>query len=151
MDAPKDWFWEGNVVETLAHYLSNEGWAILSQADTYSKQQGVDIHARLKNVTLLVEVKGYPSDRYRDPRRANEQKRTNPTLQAQHWYSQALLKALRLQGAHPEAQVALALPDFPRYQSLIAETRGGLEKLGVVIFTVQECGKVQVWGIDQHM
>ena len=91
MDAPKDWFWEGNVVETLARYLSNEGWTILSRADTYSKQQGVDIHAHRKSATLLVEVKGYPSVRYRDPRRADEQKRTNPTLQAQHWYSHALL------------------------------------------------------------
>jgi hypothetical protein len=51
MDAPKDWFWEGNVVETLARYLSNEGWTILSRADTYSKQQGVDIHAHRKSAT----------------------------------------------------------------------------------------------------
>ena len=73
---------------------------------------------------------------YRDPRRADEQKRTNPTNQAQHWYSHALLKALRLQTAYPQAKVALAFPDFPRYRTLFDETKLSLAKLGIAVLLV---------------
>jgi hypothetical protein len=78
MDVTSYWYWEGNVVETVAGYLARQGWRILNRAD------------------LLVEAKGYPSKQYCDPRRAGEQKPANPTNQAQQWYSHVLLKALRL-------------------------------------------------------
>ena len=64
-----------------------------------------------------MKAKGFPSTVYRDPRRAHERP-TNPTNQAQQWYSHALLKAMRLQAKHPEALVAMAFPDFPRYRAL---------------------------------
>ena len=125
MDAPADWFWEGNVVAAIARFLEQSGWAIVSAADTMSKERGVDIHATKDGTSLLVEAKGFPSKNYRDPRRAGQQKPTNPTSQAQHWYSHALLKAMRLQTKHPDAIVALGFPDFPRYRALFEETRGG--------------------------
>ena len=148
MDITTDWFWEGNVVDTLAHYLSGEGWLIVNKANTRSKERGVDIHASRGGTTLLVEAKGYPSREYRDPVRAGDQKRTNPTNQAQHWYSHALLKAIRLQTQHPHAKVALAFPDFPRYRTLFEETHTGLEKLGVAMLTVKENGDVHTWSLD---
>jgi hypothetical protein len=86
----------------------------------------------------MVEVKGYPSVGYRDPRRAHEIKRTNPTLQAKHWYADAMLKSLRYQGKHPGVGVAIAVPDFPRYRSLLAETSGSLRTLGVAVLLAGE-------------
>lgn len=148
MDATADWFWEGNVVEALVRYLRSEGWVIVSKANTHSKERGVDIHASRGTTTLLVEAKGYPSKDYRDPRRAAEQKRTNPVNQAQQWYSHALLKVLRLQSKHPDAKVALAFPDFSRYRALFQETRVGLEKLGVAFLLVKEDGDVEHWHLD---
>lgn len=148
MDVTTDWFWEGNVVEALASYLAREGWVIVSKADTHSKERGVDVHAKRGSVILLVEVKGYPSKDYRDPRRAAEQKRTNPTNQAQQWYSHALLKVLRLQSKHPEAKVALAFSDFARYRTLFEETRTGLDKLGVALVLVGQNGEVEKWNLD---
>jgi hypothetical protein len=147
MDVTTDWFWEGNVVEALALFLAGEGWQIVSKANTHSKERGVDIHATRVNATLLVEAKGYPSKDYRDPRRAGQTKHTNPTSQAQQWYSHALLKALRLQTEYPSATVALAFPDFPRYRALFEETQIGLTKLGVALLTVQENGEVRKWGL----
>ena len=147
MDVTADWFWEGNVVDALARFLANEGWEIVNKADTHSKERGVDIHATREDATLLVEAKGYPSVDYRDPRRAGQTKRTNPSSQAQQWYSHALLKALRLQTKFPDAIVALAFPDFPRYQVLFEETRVGLLKLDVALFTVRENGGVQNWNL----
>lgn len=140
--ATNDWFWEGNVVDVLVQALSDHGCSIISVADTHSKQQGIDIHAMLGSQGLLIEVKGYPSHSYRDPRRASETKRTNPTVQAQHWYAQALLKALRLRFAQPEAKIAIGLPDMPRYRALFAETGCALEELGVGVLFVDEQGSV---------
>jgi hypothetical protein len=148
MDVTKDWYWEGNVVETLARHLETQGWTILTMANTHSKERGVDIHAECKGRTLLIEAKGYPSKFYRNPERATETKPTNPTNQAQQWYSHALLKVMRLQTKHPDAVVALAFPDFPRYRALFEETRGGLAKLGLCLMLVSEDATVNVWGFE---
>ena len=145
-DVTTDWFWEGNVVAAISRGLEAEGWKIISAADTHSKERGVDIHAVKNHRTLLVEAKGYPSVGYRDPRRAAEKKPTNPTNQAQQWYSHALLKVVRLQSKYPDALVALGLPDFPRYRTLFGETRHGLVKLGAAVIFVSQDGPIDTWG-----
>jgi hypothetical protein len=58
MDVTTDWFWEGNVVEALAGYLSKEGWEIINKANTHSKERGVDIHASKNGMNLLVDIVG---------------------------------------------------------------------------------------------
>ena len=146
MDVTADWFWEGNVVETIARFLADDGWTIVGKADTQSKERGVDIHAARDGRTLLVEATGYPAKIYRDPRRAGEVKPTNPTNQVQQWYSHALLKVMRLQTKHPV--VAIGFPDFPRYRALFEETRGGLIKLGVAMLTVRADNSVKTWGLN---
>jgi hypothetical protein len=150
MDVTSDWFWEGNVVEAIALALVNDGWTIVGKANTHSKERGVDIHAIRNGRTLLVEAKGYPSKSYRDPRRARDVKPTNPTNQAQQWYSNALLKVMRLQTKYPDAIVALGFPDFPRYRALFDETYGGLAKLGVAMLTVRADGNVVTWGFNDE-
>lgn len=148
VDVTTDWFWEGNVVNAVARNLTSLGWKIEGQADTYSREQGVDLRASKAGAVLLIEAKGYPSTNYRDPRRSNERKATNPTNQAEKWYSHALLKVLRLQTANPESKVALALPDFPRYQTLFEETKLGLAKLGLAVLMVNASGQLRAWGLD---
>jgi Holliday junction resolvase-like predicted endonuclease len=148
VDVTTDWFWEGNVVNALAHHLAAKGWKIESQANTHSRERGVDLQASKQGIILLVEAKGYPSKSYRDPRRANEQKSTNPINQAEKWYSHAVLKALRLQTSHPETKVALAFPDFPRYRVLFDETKLGLAKLGIAVLLVNADSEVWEWGLD---
>jgi len=126
----------------LANHLEHEGWRILSVADTATRQRGVDLDCERDGQRLMIEVKGYPSTGYRDPRRAGERKRTNPTLQARHWFAGALLTALRLRHRHPEAAVGLAFPDFPRYQTLLEETGAFLQKAGIVVYIVCEDGYI---------
>jgi hypothetical protein len=84
-DATAAWYWEGNVVDALAHYLKSCGWNVLSKADTQLRERGVDLRANNGDRLLLVEAKGFPSKIYRDPRRIGEQKPTNPNSQAQQW------------------------------------------------------------------
>jgi hypothetical protein len=145
MNAPDQrnaWYWEGNVVNAIERHLAVNGWAIVSKADTLSHQRGPDLHAKRDNCELLIEAKGYPSKSYQDPARATEVKPTKPNNQAQHWYSHALLKVMRLKEKNPNAMVAIGLPDFERYRALFDETRSGLAKLGVVLMFVDELGNV---------
>jgi len=146
-DATKEWFWEGNVTDAVAKYLGEQGWRVLSQADTRTKERGLDLHASRDNQEIMVEVKGYPSRSYRDPNRADRQKPTNPVSQAQQWYSHAMLKAMRLQSIHDSAVIVVAFPDFPRYRTLFKETERALRRLGVAVFFVSETGRVEVIGL----
>jgi hypothetical protein len=150
-DVTKDWDWEGNVVESLSQFLERKGWTIVSKPNTRTKERGVDIHATKDKKVLLIEAKGFPSTSYRDPKRSAETKRTNPSLQAQHWYSHALLKAMRLQSEYPNALVAIGLPDCARYRKLFEETQPGLQKLGITLLVTSKDGDVSEWGTSKKI
>jgi hypothetical protein len=137
-----DWFWEGNVQAAIADYLGASGWTVIGLADTASKARGFDIAAQQGNRHLVVEVKGFPSKDYADPRRAGETKRTIPLNQAPKWYAQAILKAMRTRGSLPSAEIAIGLPDYPRYRTLIQETEGSLRHLGFGVYLVDDQGEV---------
>jgi hypothetical protein len=141
-DVPTDWFWEGHVHDVMVAYLRREGWTITAESNMAIRAQGDDIAALKDGRRLVVEVKGYPSVGYRDPRRAGELKRTNPTLQAKHWFADALLKLVRIRGKRPDVSAAMPFPDSPRYRSLIEETREPLRQLGVGLFVVMPDGRV---------
>jgi len=143
--AEREWYWEGNVQAALARWLEGQGWTLVQVTDTASKQQGTDIVARRSGQRLHVEVKGFPSTTYADPRRANEVKRTQPTLQVKHWFADALLKVLRLRELHPEDQVAMAFPEMPRYRSLLKEVATTLRTMRIDVFLVDEDGEATEW------
>lgn len=143
--ADREWYWEGNVQAMLCCWLEGQGWTLTQVADTASKERGTDIVARRGGQRLHVEVKGFPSKSYADPRRANEVKRTDPTLQAKHWYADALLKVLRLRETHPEDRVAMAFPTKPRYRSLLAETATTLRTMRIDVFLLEEDGEATDW------
>ena len=125
------WPWEGNVQAVFVSVLRTHGWAIHSVADTATKARGVDVLAAKPNRRLGAEVKGFPSVGYADPRRAAETKRTQPSTQAGHWFSQALFKAMMLLDSHPGHESLMVLPDFSRYRDLGIRTRTGRAAAGV--------------------
>jgi hypothetical protein len=132
------WIWEGNVQRTMRAYLLTRGWTILREADTASKEPGDDLVATRDGVTMVVEVKGYPSHGYADPRRAGEVKRTSPTNQADHWFAQAILRCMTTIDRQPPVTVAVAFPSKPRYRSLLARTWTAIWRLGIAVFLVNE-------------
>ena len=140
----EDWFWEGNVQDALARFLESTGWEIREIANTATKAHGVDVMAASGHRTLAVEVKGYPSEKYADPRRAHEKKKTDPRNQCEKWFSQALFKAMRLRSSLPDAEIAVAFPDFPRYQALLRETEDSIRRLGVGVYLVDDLGTVSL-------
>jgi len=142
---PEDWFWEGRVQDAVVGHLIVTGWHIRQMADTATRARGHDIVAAKGDTELIVEVKGYPSVAYRDPRRALEPKRTHPSMQAKVWFADAVVKCLRIKGMLGDATAAaLALPDFPRYRSLLNDTMGPLRQLGIGVMLVEQTGEVSV-------
>jgi hypothetical protein len=140
--------WEGNVQDAIVAHLRGEGWTIVSAADTASQERGIDIVAERAGRRLLVEVKGYPGTTYARGERAGQPKPTNPTLQAKHWLSDALLTTLRTRDKHRGAQVAIGLPDMPRYRTLLGDIAGSLAQLDVLVLLVHDDGSVTTWRDD---
>lgn len=137
-----EWHTEANVQASLVTALAADGWRILSVANTATKEHGIDVIASRDGQTVGIEVKGFPSRGYADPARANEVKRTSPSTQAGHWYSQAVLAAMRLRGKEPAWRSVIALPDFPRYRDLHAETAGSLAAAQIEVWWVDQAGAV---------
>lgn len=139
---PHGWPWEGHVQGLFASHLVLNGWVLDGIADTATKAHGVDVLAHTNGRSLGAEVKGWPSRTYADPRRHAETKPTQPTLQAGHWFSQAIMKALMLLDSHPGRESLAVLPDFPRYHDLARRTTTGLHRAGVHVVFVREDGSV---------
>lgn len=140
--AARSWPWEGAVQAAVVRWLTDQSGQVLSQADTASKQRGTDIVAEVASRKVHVEVKGWPSSTYADPRRAAETKRTPASVQAAQWYAGAMSTALGLRQAHPGDRVAVALPDKPRYRTLYAERAEPLQRIGIELWFVAEDGMV---------
>ncbi|GGN96519.1 hypothetical protein GCM10010112_87820 [Actinoplanes lobatus] len=134
------WPWEGSVQAVFVDVLRRHGWAIDSEADTATKARGVDVLATRSGRRLGAEVKGWPSDGYADPRRAAETKRTQPSTQAGHWFSQALFKAMMLLDSHPGHETLMVLPDYRRYRDLTERTRTGRGLAGIHVVLVSPDG-----------
>lgn len=145
---PTDLSWrtEANVQAAVVGALQSRGWTIVSQADTATKEHGIDVLARHDERIVGIEVKGFPSTTYADPRRMGEVKPTQPSTQAVHWYAQAVLAAMRLRSRHPEYASVVAVPDVKRYRSLHAETRQSLQAAEIQVWWVGPSGDVE--GID---
>lgn len=145
MSETREWFWEGNIQDAFINHLRANNWDNIKVSNTATKERGTDIQATKLGITLLMEVKGYPSTNYSDPRRSHETKKTSPTLQATHWYSHAILKCMRLKTENPEAQVAIGIPSFKRYRDLYDETKSSLEKIDIQVWSIDENGTVEIW------
>lgn len=146
--ADESWHTEENVQAEIVTWLASHGWQILSVANTATREHGIDVVASRGDEAVGVEVKGYPSRGYADPARAGEAKRTSPSTQASHWYGQALLAAMRLRGKQPDIHSVIALPDFPRYRALYAETKTPLDAARITIWWVDSLKAITVDGLD---
>ncbi|MEV1115107.1 helix-turn-helix domain-containing protein [Actinosynnema sp. NPDC049800] len=135
------------VQKRLVAWLVREGWDVLRVADTASRERGTDIRAERAGTPLHVEVKGYPSTSYADPRRVHEAKPTQPATQARVWFAGAVVKVLQLREEYPDDEVALALPDVPTYRSLIRTIETTVVTMRVSVLFVADDGSVEArWG-----
>src|SRR5690606_6630228 len=106
--------------------------SIISTADTASHQTGKDVIAQSQGVTLWVTVKGYPVGTTR----------TRPTVQAAHWFKDAIFDIIRYRDEDSQIRLGLALPDFPRYRRLAAKVGWFKPAAQFVYFWVNSTGHV---------
>lgn len=128
------WFWEGNVQEKVVTYLAMQNYRIISQADTASQQQGIDIVAERNGIILWVSVKGYPKGTAR----------TNPSVQAAHWFKQVIFDMIEYREQDKEVLLAVALPDYRRHHSLAEKISWFKPVAKFSYFWVNENGDVSV-------
>lgn len=137
-----EWTREANVQSLVVAHLVRQGWRITAVANTATRERGIDVLAHQNGRTLGVEVKGYPGRRYADPLRSEETKPSHPSAQAGVYFAQALLAAMRLRTSQPDTLNVIALPDVPRYRSLVEEVRTSLLACGIDAWLVSADGVV---------
>jgi hypothetical protein len=128
------WFWEGNVQSKVIKYLERLGYQIHSFANTATHQRGIDIVAEKGGKTLWVSVKGFPRGTAK----------TNPLVQAGHWFKQAIFDMIEYRERDKNASLAVALPDYPRYRALAQKITWVKPIANFSYFWVKENGEVSL-------
>lgn len=140
-----EWFEETNVSTKIKEFLEKSGYKIIKfNADKMAR--GPDIVGEKDSQRIIVEVKGYPSDKYvkDNPKRGikkGDLKPTDPKLQAKHWVAELLLSLL-IQKSKDPATLAMGLPKSETYQRLLDKIE--YKKLGFICFIVDENGNVEI-------
>ena len=138
-----EWFEEGNVSRRIKELLENTGYMIV-KFNLDKRARGHDIEAVKNDEKLIVEVKGFPSDKYVGGKKKGQPKPTHPNLQAKHWFSQALFALIVAKSQNPSVKIALGLPDSRKYGEFINKIEYVKEKLGLFSYLVDENGNVRI-------
>jgi hypothetical protein len=139
----EEWYWEGNVQGLVVRALAADGWTITRVADTMSREHGHDVVATRDGVTMIVEVKGYPSGRYVRGDRAGEKKDNGPSTQARVWFATALMSGHLMRSENPSSRVVLAFPVFQTYESLARRISPSVSVVGIEMWLVSEDGRIR--------
>lgn len=153
-DKEDDWFWEGNIQTKIAEYLDSQKYVDIKTVDTQTKEKGSDITAYKRSTLWVIEVKGYPSDKYtQDTERYKKgtPKKTRPATQSRHWFSEALFSILLTKSEDPSVEVGLGFPRNETYIKFLNRMSYVRGKLGINVFLVNENGKVQQYHPLQHI
>lgn len=143
----RPWFWEGNVQSAVVRHLVHAGWDMVRVADTASRERGIDVRAARADETMLVEVKGFPSEIYEH---GAKQGMPNPNVngQARHYFADAVLAGLLMRGDNPDDRVVLALPDKPTFSTLATRCATSFAAIGIEIWLVTESGTIRDCSAD---
>jgi len=137
-----EWFEESNVCRRIKEYLEKKGYWIM-KFNIDKRAKGHDIIAVKDSKKLIVEVKGYPSDKYVRGKKKGQKKPTSPKLQAKHWFAEALLSLIIAKSQSPEVDIALGLLDFEKYRELLDKIRYFRRKFGLICYLVDKYGNVK--------
>ena len=141
-----DWFWEGNIQNEIIKYLKSAKFDRVSGVNTFTKEPGHDITAYEGAKRWVIEVKGYPSDKYVEDwgdKKKGTRKPTPPATQAKHWFSEAMMSVLLAKSEDHSVEVGLGFPRMKTYLTLLNRVAYVREKLGIHVFLVDEDGLVK--------
>ena len=138
-----EWFEETNVSNQIKKYLEKHNYKIL-KFNYDKRQKGHDIEIMKDGVKTIIEVKGYPSDKYVSGPSKGKKKPTNPKLQAKHWFSEALLSLLIAKCEDwDNTSIALGLPRFEKYENLYSKMKPLNKKADIKYYFVNKSGTVE--------
>lgn len=131
-DSFHPWYWEGNVQDVLVQFLSDQGYLIISAANTASKAQGKDIVASSVNgQELWISVKGYPEN--------------SAFTQARHWFASAVFDLILYRDENPTVALAIALPDgYKTYLNLANRVAWLHNSLPFCIYWIDNQGSIRI-------
>jgi len=139
----KEWFEEGKVSRKIKVFLEKEGHKI-TKFNIDKRMRGHDIEAVKDNEKLIVEAKGFPSEKHTGGQERGQLKSTHPNLQAKHWFSEALFSLIVAKSENPQAKIALGLPDVKKYRELISKIEYFKENFELTVYLVDEKGNIRV-------
>lgn len=132
---------EDGVIDGVRDELVSQGWELVSRAT--ASQHGDDLVMRRGDVSLVVEAKGAGSSK---PGTARYGKPFNRGQVFDH-VAKAILKALRVVSAG-NGQAGVAFPDNADHRREIDQVRPALASAGIVVFWVDDDGRVRTDGDD---
>lgn len=133
-DPHDHWYWEGRVQSVVVGHLVKTGCCITRVCDTKSREPGKDIEAARDSRPVWVTVKGYP----------NKTPKTQPQTQARHWFSGAVFDIVCWRDERADAELFLALPDFPTYRNLAKRMSWLQSAVPFSFIWVKEDGEIEV-------
>jgi len=141
-----EWFEETNVSRKIRDFLVQNGYEITKFCED-KREKGHDIEAEKDGLKIIIEVKGYPSDKYVRGPDKGKMKRTHPNLQAKHWFGEALLSLLKAKSKNPECKIIIGLPMFKVYEGLLEDINFVMGKMEIGYILVDEEGKSKAKGL----
>lgn len=159
-DPKNDWFYEGNVSRVLVEYLKSQSYECEKDNSDNIHAHGADIIVSKNGIKEVIEVKGYPSDKYVKGDKQGQPKLSTPqSLQASHWFAGCLHSTLSNYEKHKDEkytlQLAMCFPDDVNgdYRKEIDKIKPFFSdgNLGIKIYFVGKDGKVSIDNLNINL
>lgn len=158
-DSKNDWFYEGNISRTLVEYLKSHSYECIQDNSYNIHNHGEDIIVSKDGIKEIIEVKGYPSDKYVKGEKEGLFKPTKPTLQASHWFASCLHSTLSNYEKHKDKgyffQLAMCFPDDAKgdYRKLVDKIKPFFSdgNLGVKVYFVDKKGQISIDNLNTNL
>lgn len=158
-DSKNDWFHEGNVSRALVEYLKSQSYECKKDNSDNIHIHGADIIVCKGNKKEVIEVKGYPSDKYARGGKMGLKKPTKPSLQATHWFADCLkstiLNYTKYKDGKYTLQLAMCFPDDDKgiYRKKIDEIKPFFSEgnLDIKVYFVDKEGKIRIDNLNSNL
>jgi len=141
-----DWYSEEFIFSSMVKYLKENGYKVQKENRQKEAEKADKIITASKFFKKeMIEVKGYPGSY------PNQSHPTPKSTQAKSWFSEALFNSFVNFSSFGDAEIAMALPNVGRYQTIIRNLNDyfTLNDLYFRIYLVNEDGSVEVSNLNQ--
>jgi hypothetical protein len=140
-----DWYSEEFIYTSIVKYLKENGYKVLKENRQKEAEKPDKIITASKFFKKeMIEVKGYPGYH------PNQSHPAPKSTQAKSWFSEALVNSFVNFSRFADAEIAIALPNVGRYQTIIRNLNDyfTLNDLYFRIYLVNEDGSVEVSNLN---